>query len=142
MGSFSKRSKSRLIGVLPIMVQVFEVAIKNSPYDFGIPEGGGRRSDQDQLDMFAIGRTTQINRKPVTWTLNSKHKAKEDGFGYAIDIYAYVNGKASWDRKKYLEPIARHVQKVAREEFCVEIDWGFDLWKKDGAHFQFKKYIN
>ena len=39
---------------------------------------------------------------------------------------------------KYMEPIARHLQKVALDEFGIELQWGFDLWKKDGAHFQIK----
>lgn len=140
MGKLSKRSKGRLSGVLPVLVSIFEEGVIDSPFDFGIPSGGGLRSDKDQVDMYAIGRTTQLDRKPVTWTLNSNHKAKEGGFGYAVDIYAYVDGKASWDMK-YLEPIARHLQKYAMDKYCIKLDWGFDLWKKDGAHFQTKGEI-
>ena len=136
MFQLSKRSKSRLDGVLPVLIDVFEEGIKTCPHDFGIPKTGGRRTDQDQLDMYAIGRTTQKHRKPVTWTLNSNHKAKPDGFGYAIDIYAYVNGKASWNREKYLRPIARHLQKFAKENYAIDLEWGYDLWNFDGAHFQ------
>ncbi len=54
--------------------------------------------------------------------------------GNAFDIYAYVDGRASWDRK-YLEPIARHLIEVASKHGIV-LNWGYDLWKKDGAHFQ------
>ena len=53
--------------------------------------------------------------------------------GNAFDIYAYVDG-ASWDMK-YLEPIARHLIKVA-SDYGIILSWGYDLWKKDGAHFQ------
>lgn len=137
MYGLSKRSKGRLQGVLPIMVEIFTEGIKTCPYDFGIPSTGGLRSDQDQIDMYAIGRTVKLNRKPVTWTLNSNHKAKPDGYGYAIDIYAYVNGKASWNMK-YLKPIARHLQTFAKEKYGIDLDWGYDLWKKDGAHFETK----
>ncbi len=137
MNRLSKRSSKRLEGVLPVLVEIFTEGIKSCPYDFGIPATGGLRTDQDQIDMYAIGRTTQKHRKPVTWTLNSNHKAKNDGFGYAIDIYAYVNGKASWNMK-YLRPIANHLKKFAEENYDVTLEWGFDLWKKDGAHFQIK----
>ena len=135
MYKLSKRSSKRLEGVLPVLLEIFTKGIKDSPYDYGIPETGGLRTEQMQKDMYAIGRTTQKHRKPVTWTLNSNHMAKGDGFGYAVDIYAYVNGKASWNMK-YLRPIANHLKKYAYDNYYVELEWGFDLWGKDGAHFQ------
>lgn len=138
----SKRSRGRIDGIEEILITVIEEAISDSPFDFGIPGLGGMRTDAQQIDMYAQGRTTeelikkgihgvegQPDKRTVTWTLNSYHKT-----GKAFDIYAYVNGGASWDRK-YLEPIARHLQKVA-ERHGVKLDWGYDLWKKDGAHFQ------
>jgi len=130
MNKLSKRSRQRIEGIDKVLIDIIETAISNSPYDFGIPRFGGMRTDEEQIEMYAQGRT-KPGRK-VTWTLNSYHKS-----GKAFDIYAYVNGAASWDMK-YLEPIARHLQKVALEQFCVELEWGFDLWKKDGAHFQIK----
>jgi hypothetical protein len=54
--------------------------------------------------------------------------------GNAFDIYAYIDGAASWDLK-YLEPIARHLIKVAAKHGVI-LSWGQDLWGKDGAHFQ------
>ena len=123
----SKRSRGRIDGIEDILITIVEEAISDSPFDFGIPKLGGMRTDEQQKEMYAQGRT-KPGRK-VTCTLNSYHKT-----GKAFDIYAYVNGGASWDRK-YLEPIARHLQKVA-ERHGVKLDWGYDLWKKDGAHFQ------
>jgi len=137
MFRLSRRSRGNLEGVKPSLRQIFNEGIKTSPYDFGIPSTGGLRSDQDQIDMYAIGRTVKKHRKPVTWTLNSNHKAKADGYGYAVDIYAYVNGKASWNMK-YLKPIARHLQQFAKDKYGIDLQWGYDLWKKDGAHFQVK----
>lgn len=131
----SKRSVDRLGGVKPSIVKIFIEACPTSPYDYGIPRGGGLRSDEDQIDMYAIGRTTQLHREPVTWTLNSKHKAKEDGYGHAVDIYAYINGKPTWNMK-YIRPIAKHVIKFAWIEYGIILYWGFALWGKDGAHFQ------
>ena len=126
----SNRSINNLDGVNAKIIGTIIEGIKDSPFDFGIPNGGGLRTDQDQLDMYAIGRTVDLHREPVTWTLDSYHKT-----GKAFDIYAYVNGKASWDNK-YLEPIARHLIKIAKQKFNLELHWGFDLWGKDGAHFQ------
>lgn len=137
MYKLSNRSLSRLEGVLPVLVEIFQEGIKDCPYDFGIPKDGGLRTAFRQKELYSIGRTTQFNRKPVTWTLNSNHMAKEDGFGYAVDIYAYVDGKVSWN-SRYLRPIARHLQRFAKDNYCIELQWGQDLWGKDGAHFQMK----
>lgn len=144
----SKRSIERLNGVHSILIVIATEGVKDSPFDFGIPTDGGLRTDERQKELYALGRTTEQlikkgingiegkpNERKVTWTLNSLHKKKKDGVGHAFDIYAYVDGKASWDLK-YLEPIARHLQKVAKEKYNVDLQWGYDLWKKDGAHFQ------
>lgn len=130
MYKLSKRSRDRINEIDSVLISIIEIGIKDSPFDFGIPKLGGKRTDEEQIEMYAQGRT-KPGRK-VTWTLNSYHKT-----GKAFDIYAYVNGGASWDMK-YLESIARHLQKVAKEQYCIELEWGFDLWKKDGAHFQIK----
>ena len=56
--------------------------------------------------------------------------------GRAFDIYAYVDGKASWN-KEHLTAIARHIQKVAFNKYGINLKWGGD-WKsfKDYPHFQ------
>ena len=126
----SSRSKNRLHGIKKVLIDIIEEAIVDSPYDFGIPKDGGFRTAERQKEMYAIGRTTDMGKKSITWTLNSYHMT-----GKAFDIYAYVDGKASW-KLKHLEPIARHLQKVAMDKFCIDLKWGQDLWGKDGAHFQ------
>lgn len=139
----SQKSKERIKDINPILRSIIEDGIKNSPYDFGIPRDGGFRTAQRQKELYAKGRTTaqlkakgitDVEGRPdkakITWTLKSYHMT-----GNAFDIYAYVDGKASWDLK-YLEPIARHLQKIAFNDYGVQLDWGQDLWGKDGAHFQ------
>jgi peptidoglycan L-alanyl-D-glutamate endopeptidase CwlK len=141
MYRFSKRSRERIKDINPILIKILEEAIKTSPYDFGIPRDGGFRTYRRQEELYARGRTTDqliekgivgIEGRPdksrITWTLKSYHMT-----GNAFDIYAYVDG-ASWDMK-YLEPIARHLIKVA-SDYGIILNWGYDLWKKDGAHFQ------
>jgi hypothetical protein len=145
MYKLSKTSRARIEGIEPVLIEIIEAAIIDSPIDFGIPKLGGKRTDAEQEIMYSEGRTTeevrakgieliegQPEKRKVTWTLNSYHKS-----GKAFDIFAFYRGKASW-QMKHMEPIARHLQKVAIEQFCVELEWGFDLWKKDGAHFQIK----
>ena len=142
MYRFSKRSLERIEDINPILITILKEGIKDSPYDFGIPSSGGFRTYKEQEKLYARGRTTKelvdkgitnIEGRPdksrITWTLKSYHMT-----GNAFDIFAYVNGAANWDME-YLEPIARHLIKVA-EMHGVILSWGQDLWGKDGAHFQ------
>ena len=46
-----------------------------------------------------------------------------------------MNGKPTWDEKYYKE-IAKAVKKVAEKHNIEGIDWGYDMWKWDMAHFQ------
>ena len=142
MYRFSKRSLERIEGINPVLITILKEGIKDSPYDFGIPSSGGFRTYKEQEKLYARGRTTKelvdkgitnIEGRPdksrITWTLKSYHMT-----GNAFDIYAYVDSAASWDLE-YLEPIARHLIKVAAKHGVI-INWGQDLWGKDGAHFQ------
>ena len=142
MYRFSNRSLDRLEYVSPILIKILEEGIKHSPYDFGIPRDGGFRTFRRQEELYARGRTTEeliekgitnLEGRPdksrITWTLKSMHMT-----GNAFDIYAYVDKQASWDMK-YLEPIARHLIKVA-PTMALSLIGVMTLWKKDGAHFQ------
>jgi hypothetical protein len=142
MYRFSKRSLERIEDINPVLITILKEGITDSPYDFGIPRDGGFRTYQRQAELYARGRTTaelidkgitNVEGRPdksrITWTLKSFHMTSN-----AFDIYAYVNGGASWSME-YLEPIARHLIKVAASHGVI-LSWGYDLWKKDGAHFQ------
>jgi len=132
MYNLSSTSKRRIVGIKPVLIDILLEGIKDSPFDFGIPLDGGLRTKERQEYLYSIGRTTELDRKPITWTTNSYHMT-----GKAFDIFAYVDGKATWEHK-YYEPIARHLQKVAKDLFCIELEWGYDLWGKDAPHFQIK----
>lgn len=122
----SQRSLKRLEGIEPILIEIVKAAITNSPYDFGIPAFGGLRTAEEQNGLFM---------KRVSNCDGFKNKSYHQT-GKAFDIYAYVDRKASWN-KKHLTKIARHIQKVAKEEFNINLKWGGD-WRnfKDMPHFQ------
>lgn len=126
MYKLSKRSLSRLEGIESILIEIVKEAIKESPYDFGIPNDGGLRTAERQKELF---------NKKVSRCDGYKNKSYHQT-GKAFDIYAYVDGKASWN-KLYLKLIARHIQKVAKDKFNTNLQWGGD-WKnfKDMPHFQ------
>lgn len=126
MYKLSKRSYERLNGVNAILIAILTEAIKDSPYDFGIPSTGGLRTAELQNQLYKDGKSQ----------LDGYKKKSYHQTGKAFDIFAYVDGKASWDRGQ-LTAIARHIQKVAKEEFDVDLEWGGD-WKGfvDMPHFQ------
>lgn len=136
MARFSKRSKDALIGVHPDLVRVMEAAILDTPVDFTIIEGV--RTQARQATLYAQGRTTK--GAIVTYAdgvkKKSNHQKKADGYGHAVDLYAFTNGKIQFNDVASLKLIAVHIKAVAA---ClgVAITWGGD-WKKpyDPPHFQ------
>lgn len=118
----------RLKGINIILIDIITEAIKESPYDFGIPQSGGMRTADDQYVLYSKGVS-----KCDGYYKKSYHQT-----GNAFDIYAYVDGRATWETK-YYEPIARHIQKVAKEQFDINVEWGGD-WKNfiDLPHFQIR----
>ena len=132
---FSKVSIERMKGVHPDLITIFSEAIKNSPIDFGIPESGGIRSAGQQNILFQQGVT-----KCDGIQTKSKHQT-----GEALDVFAYVNGKASWN-KNHLCLIAGVILSTAKRlkkegKVQVEIKWGgtfgsdnFQGW--DLPHFE------
>lgn len=121
----SQRSIDRLQGIHPILIEIAVEGIKDSPYDFGIPQDGGLRTAQRQNELF---------KKGVSKLDGFKKKGRHQE-GKAFDIYAFVNGKASWDAT-HLKPIARHLQSIAKTK-GVYLRWGGD-WEnfKDLPHFE------
>jgi peptidoglycan L-alanyl-D-glutamate endopeptidase CwlK len=135
MPVLSKKSRERLQGIKPVLIEIIETAIVNSPYDFGIPLDGGLRTAYRQNQLYAQGRTE--SGKVITWVDGMKKRSRHQD-GDAFDIYAFVDGKPSWDAK-YYEPIARHIQKVALEQFGFTLEWGGSWAKQDLPHFEIKK---
>lgn len=139
MFKLSKRSLNRLTGVHPVLIAIFVEAIATSPYDYGIAEHGGFRTASEQRLLY----DQKLSQR------DGYYKKSYHQSGLAIDIFGYVDGKATWD-KDILEAIAIHLKKVALR-YGVTLIWGGD-WDNDGirvdkdgnesffdgAHFQTK----
>ena len=110
--AFSKTSLANMEGVNKDLIMVFRAAIKDSPIDFGIPSTGGFRTAEQQMELFL------------------RHKSKCDGYdvksnhqtGNALDFYAYVDGKASWE-KHHLAMVAGVILSTAKR-LGVDLKWG------------------
>lgn len=122
---FSRRSKSKLVGVHPDLVKLAYRALALSSVDFGITEGVRSKARQKQLY-----EQSKNGGKKVTTTMNSRHLT-----GHAIDVVAYVNGRGTWEWQ-YYEAIADAFSR-ASSELGIPFTWG-GTWTDpvDGAHFE------
>ena len=141
MPKFSQRSIDALKGVHPDMVKLMTESIKESPFDFTITEGV--RTIERQQQLYAQGRTAKGIKVTNVDGLKKKsnHQPKEDGFGYAVDLYPFYNGSVQVQDKDViprLKTIAIHIKAVAK---ClgISITWGGDFKSlHDPPHFQLK----
>ena len=141
MPVLGKRSLDNLKRVHPDLVMLMQEAITDTPVDFTIV--AGVRTTSEQQALYAQGRTKPgiiVTHKDGV-RKKSNHQVKEDGFGYAVDLYPYVDGKVQVNHPKvheWLKQISIHVKAVAK---ClgIKIIWGGD-WKNpyDPPHFELK----
>jgi len=136
MYKFGERSKNNLIGIHPDLVAVMNKAITNSPFDFTIVEGV--RTVERQQELYAKGRKTAgaIVTNCDGVRAKSSHQVKDDGYGYAVDLYAYYDGSVQTNDVVKLKAIAAHIKHVSKK-LGIKIEWGGD-WKtiKDYPHFE------
>ena len=127
MFQLGKNSVINMAGIDSRLMDIVEVAIKLSNIDFGIPSSGGLRTTEDQAALFTAGKSKCDGR-----TNKSYHQT-----GKAVDVYAYVDGKASWDHL-HLTHIATAMLQ-ASAQLGYELKWGC-LWNswQDMPHFEIK----
>ena len=128
MNRLSRRSKKRLKGINKLLYKIAVNGVKDCPIDFGIPLTGGLRTADDQNKLY---------RQKVSKCDGYKRKSYHQT-GNAFDIYAYVDGKASWKHSHY-KVISKYLIDFALREYCVQLEWGgnFRNWK-DLPHFYIK----
>ena len=114
MYEFSSKSLKNLEGVHPDLRRVAFRAIKISSIDFGITDGV--RTQTKQLELIAAKKSFRED---------SNHLIQESGYGHAIDVAAWFNGKTTW-QNKYYGPIVQAFATAATEEE-VQLTFGH-LW--------------
>jgi len=129
--AFSTKSLSRMKGVNPQLIIIFNEAIKNSPIDWGLPRDSGIRTAIRQNELFADG-----NSKCDGYDNLSNHQS-----GNALDFYAYVNGKASWE-KHHLAMVAGVIMSTATRlrkqgKIDIELKWGAEFGSNDFNGYDF-----
>jgi len=144
---FSSKSVERMKGVHPDLITIFTEAIKNSPIDFGIPESGGVRTQGEQNILFQKG----VSKCDGFNDISNHQIPAGDSYGLALDFYAYINGRASWN-KVHLAMVASCIITTAKRlnkegKIDIELTWGaefgsdnFHGW--DMPHIQINLSVN
>jgi peptidoglycan L-alanyl-D-glutamate endopeptidase CwlK len=110
------KSQAELRGVHPRLAACVHRALHYTPVDFGVHDG--LRTEAEQREYVARG---------VSRTMNSMHRIQADGYGHAVDLVPYINGKLRWEWPP-LYAIAAAMHRAAREE-GVALRWG-GVWDR------------
>lgn len=112
MYQLSQRSKNHMSGVHSDLQRVANRAIQITKIDFGVPETGGLRTAEQQNALFNEGLSM----------CDGYDKRSNHQDGNALDFYAYVDGKASWEPEHLAQVACAFLQ--AANELGIKIKWG------------------
>lgn len=107
----SQTSRARLAGVHPDLAATVGRAIALTAQDFAVMQGV--RSPEEQKRHLADGTSR---------TLNSKHLVQADGWGHAVDLVPWIDGRARWDWPGCCAVAA--AMALAAAERGVALRWG------------------
>jgi peptidoglycan L-alanyl-D-glutamate endopeptidase CwlK len=114
--ALSAHSHARLKGVHPDLAASVRLAIQLTTADFVVQDGV--RTLARQRAMVAAGASK---------TLRSRHLVQPDGYGHAVDLVPYIDGKVRWEWKP-IYAIAAAVREAAIE-WKVDLVWG-GVWDR------------
>lgn len=109
--TLGRTSLKNLEGVHPDLVWVVGYAIKITEQDFTITDG--LRTKDEQAEYV---------RRGVAQTMLSKHLIQEDGWGHAVDLVPWINGKARWELPACYK-IMEAMRRASFEHECL-LRWG------------------
>lgn len=113
----SSKSKQRREGLDPELIRLDDYVITITPIDYGHGEGSGLRTAEYQNGLYIDGKS-----KCDGYSRISRHQS-----GRALDFYAFVDGKASWEPEHLAMIGAAYLQGAAF--LGIRLKWG-GLFKK------------
>ena len=110
-----RKSQSELVGVHPDLVRVVHRAIEITDQDFTVFDG--IRTPADQRALYNRGASQIDGYRRI-----GKHQKQPSGYGEAVDLVPWINGKPVWDWGA-IYVIADAVVDAARD-LSVPLRWG------------------
>lgn len=114
-----KKSLKELEGVHPKLVEIVQYSIQATTIDFSVHDG--LRQSSEQKILYDQGASTLDGITKL-----SQHQIQNSGYGHAVDLVPYINGKLRWEWEPIFH-IALIVQSVS-EVLDTKIRWG-GCWK-------------
>jgi len=121
MFKLSSTSLKRREGVDARLIEIDDLAISITVVDYGHPEHSGLRTAEVQHELYLGGESSCDG-----YDLVSNHQ-----LGKALDFYAYVNGKASWETEHLAMVACAYLQ--AASMLGHKLKWG-GLFKPTKTH--------
>jgi len=90
MFQFGAASIENLNECHPDLIKVLSLAIQKSKIDFGVAKST-KRTKEEQEEFVRTGKSK---------TMDSLHLIQKDGYRHAADIFAFIDGKVSYDAGK------------------------------------------
>lgn len=139
---FGKGSLRNREGAHPDLIRLSDWVIERSSHDLTILGGGGLRTLAQAQENVARG----------TGILNSLHRKQSDGYGHALDLVLYKNGRATWDQK-YASAYRETADLVGRGSAYLSIpirqgcDWNMngvfgESREWDWPHVEIPEFVN
>lgn len=134
---FSTASLSKLRTCHPDIQKIMNEVIKK--IDFTVIEGA--RSKQTQDEYYAKGTSkvkypNSYHNTKKTLIIEKHQPEKSSECSLAIDIAPYP---INWENMDRFVELSRYVKEAA-EKHNIPLDWGYDLWEWDAAHWQLTNY--
>ena len=136
LGAFDQRTEEKIFTLIPkaqTKAREFMRALPAGSLTYRIISGTRTYAEQDAL--YAIGRTVELNRKPVT---NATGGRSNHNFGIAWDVGIFKDGTYYEGGKKHPEQEQAYVDLGAHIKANVKgLDWGGD-WTTfiDRPHYE------
>jgi len=113
---------ARLSEPFRLQVHLLFKAMRKRRFDPVIFEGC--RTLERQIWLYGVGRTHDLNRKPVTWTMHSKHLKCT-----AVDV---ISKKYWWGNAAFYKALCEEAEKLGL----------FTLYRKEQCHVQMDRVVN
>lgn len=140
--AFGGTSTARLLTCHPLIVALFQRAIKRPDLPHDLTVVYGHRTNAEQAELYAKGRRGVPGERVVTWVKpgRSKHNRLP---AEAVDVVPFINGKpspADWTPIRACAPVIRAEWAAMAAEGLTgnaTLHWGGD-WDgpPDGAHWE------
>jgi peptidoglycan L-alanyl-D-glutamate endopeptidase CwlK len=144
--AWGARSLSRLQTCHPLLVTLFERVIARADLALDLSVLCGHRTNEEQAELYAKGRTAPgkviTHKRPG----ESKHNRQPS---HAVDVAPYVGGSVSWAWPHYhaVAPVIRAEWAAMQAEGIVPagvtLTWGGD-WQTfpDGPHWELSGVVD